>query len=66
MTPARRAALLRLLQDAEAGLATAASCLPGCWAELCTAGLIKNIRADLWTLTPDGLAAARAIKDQTP
>lgn len=68
MTPARRAALLRLLEDWEAGQVTPVTEVRE-WlkSEEGTDGM------DLWaisllgiTLTPAGLAAARREKDATP
>jgi hypothetical protein len=71
-TPARKAALLRLLEDWEAGKMTAAHCIPYTVATgLARAGLIAHNfyspRIDVhghMTLCPAGLAAARALRGE--
>lgn len=67
-TPARRAALLRLLEDYEYGIASTYADLTAdddmmiWW--LMERGELTWLRADLWTLTPAGLAAARAEREK--
>jgi hypothetical protein len=72
MTPARRAALLRLLADWEAGRMTTSEALFPCLKNYPqflifeASGFLAHVIVDhepQFCLTPPGLAAARAIKE---
>lgn len=64
-SPARRAALLKLLEDWEAGRTTEWNAIVGGVAQgLWNEGFTAQAAAFRWTLTPAGLAAARAVKGE--
>lgn len=65
MSPARRAALLRLLEDWEAGRMTETDFLAGLDHEFWMDGLVADGLHGLRCLTPAGLAAARQAKEQS-
>lgn len=71
-TPARRAALRLLLEDWEASprLATSSAALTEqddmMIERLIERGELTWIRADLWSPTPAGVAAARAAREEAP
>ena len=64
MTPARRDALLRMLADWKAGRCTPTEYVRKLGQECATMNVLGYIACswDGWTLTPAGLAAARAAK----